>query len=174
MPGDAPQKAVTTVQKIEPHLWLAPPCFQPFAGVAEDGALFRSDDGGKNWKKSKYIDPDSGFTDVAIDPSNPKILYAASLQRRRTWWGYNGGGPGSALGRFSRKAQVSSLLQQTVEAYHQDIGITTDFRFEENVNPLASHATAAADRVADPELPASVVRAVIAYVRLLAPPADVL
>ena len=32
-----------------------------------------------HWKKAKYIDPDTGFTDVAIDPSNPKILYAASL-----------------------------------------------------------------------------------------------
>ncbi len=41
--------------------------------------------------------PIPGFNDVAIDPSNPKILYASSFQRRRTWWGYNGGGPGSAL-----------------------------------------------------------------------------
>ena len=48
-------------------------------------------------EESKYIDPDTGFNDVAIDPSNPKILYASSFQRRRTWWGYNGGGPGSAL-----------------------------------------------------------------------------
>jgi CxxC motif-containing protein (DUF1111 family) len=82
-----------------------------------------------------------------------------------------GGGPGPALGRFGRKAQVSSLLQQVVDAYHQDMGITTDFRADENVNPLASRPTEAADRVADPELPASAVRAVVAYLRLLAPPA---
>lgn len=82
-----------------------------------------------------------------------------------------GGGPGLALGRFGRKAQTSSLLQQTVDAYHQDIGVTTDFRSEENVNPLASRPTEAADRVADPELPASIVRAVVAYLRMLAPPA---
>lgn len=82
-----------------------------------------------------------------------------------------GGGPGPVLGRFSRKAQVSSLLQQTAEAYHQDIGITTDFLPDENVNPQASRATQAADRVADPELPATVVRSVVAYLRLLAPPA---
>jgi photosystem II stability/assembly factor-like uncharacterized protein len=67
-----------------------------FGPNAERG-LFKSSDGGKTWKKPKYIDPDTGFTDVAIDPSNPKILYAASYQRRRTWWGFNGGGPGSAL-----------------------------------------------------------------------------
>jgi CxxC motif-containing protein (DUF1111 family) len=81
------------------------------------------------------------------------------------------GGTAPALGRFGRKAQVSTLLQQTVDAYHQDIGITTDFRPEENVNPLASRPTEAADRVADPEIPASIVRSVVAYLRLLAPPA---
>ena len=67
-----------------------------FGGNPERG-LFKTVDGGKTWKKSKYIDPDTGCTDVAIDPTNPKILYAATLARRRTWWGYNGGGPGSAL-----------------------------------------------------------------------------
>lgn len=82
-----------------------------------------------------------------------------------------GGGTAPQLGRFSRKAQVSSLLQQAVDAYHQDIGITSDFRAEENTNPLASRPTEAADRVADPELPAAAVRSVVNYLRLLAPPA---
>ncbi len=82
-----------------------------------------------------------------------------------------GGGGGLQLGRFSRKAQVSSLLQQTVEAYHQDIGITTDFLPVENVNPQASRATRAADHVADPELPAARVEQVVAYLRMLQPPA---
>src|SRR3990170_3145238 len=70
-----------------------------------------------------------------------------------------GGGPGLHLGRFSRKAQVSSLLQQVVEAYHQDIGVTTDFLPTENVNPLAGPGAEAADRVSDPELPAATVMA---------------
>jgi CxxC motif-containing protein (DUF1111 family) len=82
-----------------------------------------------------------------------------------------GGDGRPQLGRFSRKAQVSSLLLQVVEAYHQDIGITSDFLPVENRNPLASRATEGADRVADPEIPASEVRAVLAYVRTLAPPA---
>ena len=82
-----------------------------------------------------------------------------------------GGGPGPRLGRFSRKAQVSSLIEQTVAAYAEDIGITSDFRPVENFNPLASQATAAADRVADPEIPAADVLAVVAYLRMLAPPA---
>src|SRR5581483_8140543 len=43
------------------------------------------------------IDNDTGCNDVAIDFSNPKVLYASTYSRRRTWWGMNGGGPKSAL-----------------------------------------------------------------------------
>ncbi|MEN8375365.1 MAG: di-heme oxidoredictase family protein [Gemmatimonadota bacterium] len=82
-----------------------------------------------------------------------------------------GGGPGPVLGRFSRKAQVSTLLEQTSAAYHQDMGITSDFIPEENTNPLAGPGPRAADEVPDPEIPASTVNAVIDYIRMLAPPA---
>jgi photosystem II stability/assembly factor-like uncharacterized protein len=67
-----------------------------FKPHAERG-LFKTVDGGRSWTKSKFIDDDSGFIDVAMDPSNSQILIAASYQRRRTAWGFNGGGPGSAL-----------------------------------------------------------------------------
>ena len=66
-------------------------------GPNEERGLYKSIDGGKTWEKSKYIDADTGFIDVAIDPVTPNIIYAASYQRRRTWWGFNGGGPGSGL-----------------------------------------------------------------------------
>jgi CxxC motif-containing protein (DUF1111 family) len=82
-----------------------------------------------------------------------------------------GGGAGVKLGRFGRKAQVSSLLQQVVDAYLQDIGITSDFVPTENRNPLSSVPVEAADRVSDPEIPAAVVQAVVHYIRALAPPA---
>jgi CxxC motif-containing protein (DUF1111 family) len=82
-----------------------------------------------------------------------------------------GAQPGLRVGRFSRKAQVSTIFQQTTEAYHQDMGITTPFLAIENSNPLASRATEISDRVADPELPAATVRAVVGYLRMLAAPA---
>ena len=59
--------------------------------------LFKTIDGGRTWTKSKVIDDDTGFIDVVMDPSNNQVLVAASYQRRRTAWGFNGGGPGSAL-----------------------------------------------------------------------------
>jgi CxxC motif-containing protein (DUF1111 family) len=82
-----------------------------------------------------------------------------------------GGGAGLRVGRFGRKAQVTSLVEQTVEAYHQDMGITSPFRPSENVNAETDPASAAADVVLDPEVPASTVMAVVAYLRMLAPPA---
>ena len=82
-------------------------------------------------------------------------------------------GAGSALriGRFGRKAQTSSILQQTVDAYLQDMGITTDFQPDENRNPMAGLPHDGADVVPDPEVPAGTVFAVVNYLRLLAPPA---
>ena len=66
-------------------------------GPSPERGLYKTIDGGKNWKKAKYIDADTGFTDVAIDPVNPKTVYASSYARRRTWWGFNGGNSNSAL-----------------------------------------------------------------------------
>jgi CxxC motif-containing protein (DUF1111 family) len=82
-----------------------------------------------------------------------------------------GSGATRRIGRFGRKAQVSGLIEQTVEAYHQDIGITSDFIVVENLNPLSSVHGAAVDVTPDPEVPASTVHAVVHYLRALAPPA---
>jgi CxxC motif-containing protein (DUF1111 family) len=82
----------------------------------------------------------------------------------------HGGGPAPQLGRFGRKAQVSSLLQQTVEAYHQDMGVTSQYRPTENLNPLASHVVPGLDIAPDPEVDASQIEDAIQYMRMLAPP----
>ena len=80
-----------------------------------------------------------------------------------------GGGPGPRVGRFGRKAQVSSLLQQTAEAFHQDMGITSSYRPVDNLNPLAPGPNP--DRASDPEVGDGQVDAVVEYLRMLAPPA---
>lgn len=82
-----------------------------------------------------------------------------------------GGGAGQHLGRFGRKAQTSSLAQQVIEAYLQDIGVTSDFTPAENRNPLSTVPVEALDRVTDPEIPASTVLATVHYIRTLAPSA---
>jgi hypothetical protein len=66
-------------------------------GPNPERGIFKTTDGGRTWDKVKFIDEDTGFTDLAMDPSNSSILYAASYQRRRSGCCFNGGGPGSAL-----------------------------------------------------------------------------
>jgi photosystem II stability/assembly factor-like uncharacterized protein/prefoldin subunit 5 len=69
------------------HLW----------GPNAERGLFKTTDGGKSWTHSKFIDENTGFVDVVLDPQNPDTLYAAAYQRRRRGWGFNGGGPESGL-----------------------------------------------------------------------------
>lgn len=82
-----------------------------------------------------------------------------------------GGGSGPRIGRFGRKAQTPTILQQTVEAYHQDMGITSEFRPQENRNPMSPVPAENFDLAADPEVPSATVLAVVHYLRTLAPPA---
>ena len=66
-------------------------------GPNEERGLYVTRDGGSTWTRTLHVDANTGVVDVAMDPSDPNILYAASYQRRRTAFGFNGGGPGSAL-----------------------------------------------------------------------------
>jgi photosystem II stability/assembly factor-like uncharacterized protein len=66
-------------------------------GPGGDRGLYRTLDGGRTWGRTLQVDEDTGVTDVVMDWRDPNILYAASYQRRRSAFGFNGGGPGSAL-----------------------------------------------------------------------------
>src|SRR5882724_9694235 len=66
-------------------------------GPNKERGIYKTTDGGKTWNNIKFIDEDTGFTDLAMDAANSKTLYAASYQRRRTSWAFNGGGPGSGI-----------------------------------------------------------------------------
>lgn len=69
------------------NLWAASP----------DRGLYKTVDGGRSWRLVLKGNDDTGVTEVAMDPSDPETLYAATYQRRRQAFGYVGGGPGSAL-----------------------------------------------------------------------------
>jgi CxxC motif-containing protein (DUF1111 family) len=81
-----------------------------------------------------------------------------------------GGGTTPRAGRFGRKGSVSSLVQQVTEAYHQDMGITSEFRPTENVNPLAPAVAAGVDPATEPEVSEAKVLDLAQYMRMLAPP----
>ncbi|HEY6213607.1 MAG TPA: hypothetical protein VIW45_15045 [Vicinamibacterales bacterium] len=71
------------------HLW----------GPNAERGVFKTADGGRTWTKSLFVDENTGATDIVMDPQNPDVLFAATYQRQRAAWGFNGGGPGSGIYR---------------------------------------------------------------------------
>jgi photosystem II stability/assembly factor-like uncharacterized protein len=66
-------------------------------GPNKERGLYKTTDGGATWKNILFVNEDTGVTDVVMDRKAPDTLYAATYQRRRSLYGYNGGGPGSAI-----------------------------------------------------------------------------
>lgn len=66
-------------------------------GPSKDRGLYKTTDGGKTWTHPLFVNEDTGCSDLAIDLANPDTLYTSAYQRRRTAFGFNGGGPGSGI-----------------------------------------------------------------------------
>jgi photosystem II stability/assembly factor-like uncharacterized protein len=66
-------------------------------GPSTERGVYRTTDGGLSWSKVLYVSDTAGAVDLAVDPSNPRILYAAVWQAQRTPWTMISGGPDSGL-----------------------------------------------------------------------------
>ncbi len=66
-------------------------------GPSKDRGLYKTTDGGKTWTHPLFVNEDTGCSDLVTDLTNPDILYTSAYQRRRTAFGFNGGGPGSGI-----------------------------------------------------------------------------
>ena len=62
-----------------------------------DRGVFKTTDGGKTWKKILYVNEGTGAISLAMDPSDPGVLYAAMWQMSRKHWTFASGGPGSGI-----------------------------------------------------------------------------
>lgn len=69
------------------HLW----------GPNEERGIYKTIDGGKTWRKVLYVNADTGFADLAMDPHDSLILYAAAYEHRRLPYAFSSGGPGSGI-----------------------------------------------------------------------------
>jgi photosystem II stability/assembly factor-like uncharacterized protein len=66
-------------------------------GANQERGIYRSSDGGSTWEQVLYIDENTGASDLSMDMTNPRILYAAFWEHRRVPWQVQSGGPGSGL-----------------------------------------------------------------------------
>ena len=63
----------------------------------DERGVYKSTDGGKSWKKVLFSNANAGAVELVMDPSNSRVLYAATWRVNRTPYSLNSGGEGSAL-----------------------------------------------------------------------------
>ena len=66
-------------------------------GPQPDRGVFRTTDGGKTWQKVLFVNEDTGCSDMAMDPANPRILFVGTWQLEIHTWGRTSGGAGGGL-----------------------------------------------------------------------------
>jgi photosystem II stability/assembly factor-like uncharacterized protein len=66
-------------------------------GAQPERGVFRTSDGGKTWDRVLFVDENTGCSDLAVDPTNPRKLYAGMWQIDIKTWGRESGGTGSGL-----------------------------------------------------------------------------
>ncbi|MCB0846589.1 MAG: glycosyl hydrolase, partial [Bacteroidetes bacterium] len=66
-------------------------------GPSSERGVFKTTDGGKTWRKTLFIDENTGVSSLVADPSNPRILYAGTWEHRRYPWKVESGGRGSSV-----------------------------------------------------------------------------
>jgi len=66
-------------------------------GSSSERGVFKTQDGGRTWKKVLFVDDNTGANEVLFDPTNPQMLYASTYQRQRKSYGGITVGPGSGI-----------------------------------------------------------------------------
>jgi photosystem II stability/assembly factor-like uncharacterized protein len=66
-------------------------------GPQQERGVFRTADGGKTWDRVLFVDENTGCSDIAMDPNNPRILFAGMWPMLIRTWGKWSGGPGGGL-----------------------------------------------------------------------------
>lgn len=66
-------------------------------GPQQERGVYRTTDGGVTWTRVLFVDENTGCSDLAMDPSNPRVLFAGMWQLEIHTWGRTSGGPGGGL-----------------------------------------------------------------------------
>jgi photosystem II stability/assembly factor-like uncharacterized protein len=106
-----------------------------------DRGVFRTRDGGRTWEKVLYVDENTGAVDLVMDASDPNVLYAATYQRLRRTWGFNGGGPGSGIYKTTDGGTTWTKLTNGIPTGDKGrIGLAISRSNPKVLNALIEHA----------------------------------
>ncbi len=89
---------------------------------AERG-IFKTFDGGKTWKNVLFINENTGIIDISASPTNDNILYAASWERERKAWDFDGDGENSAIYKSSDAGSTWTKLTDEKSGFPTGSGV---------------------------------------------------
>ncbi|WP_224491247.1 WD40/YVTN/BNR-like repeat-containing protein [Robertkochia flava] len=93
-------------------------------GPSGDRGIYKSADGGASWQKQLYFHETTGASSLAMDPSNPRILYASMWQHRRYPWVMESGGEHSGLYKSTDSGLTWEQLKEGLPEAMGKSGIT--------------------------------------------------
>jgi photosystem II stability/assembly factor-like uncharacterized protein len=94
-------------------------------GPNETRGVYRTTDGGATWKRVLWVSERAGAVDLALDPTNPRVLFAATWEAVRKPWTLVSGGEGSALYRSTDGGDSwKELTEGLPEGLKGRIGVT--------------------------------------------------
>ncbi len=92
-------------------------------GPNEERGVYKTTDGGATWSRTLWVDADTGVSDLVIDTTNPRILYAATWQHRRRPWVIESGGPGSGVWKSTDGGETWERLTEGLPETLGKVGV---------------------------------------------------
>jgi BNR/Asp-box repeat. len=93
-----PKNSDTVYVAATGHLWDS----------NEERGVYKTTDGGKTWQRALFVDKDTGCADIAIDPQEPNIVYAAMWQFRRKPYFFTSGGRQRSIQEHRRRQDLEA------------------------------------------------------------------
>jgi photosystem II stability/assembly factor-like uncharacterized protein len=122
---DTRQIGAVVIDPHDPNVVYVAALGHQYGPNAQRG-VFKTTDGGKTWSKVLYKDENTGAISLAMDPSDPKTIYAALWQTRRPPWNVYppSNGPGSGLYKSSDGGATWTQLTNGLPARVGRVGLT--------------------------------------------------
>ncbi len=96
----------------------------PVHGASPERGIYKSTDGGATWKRTLFVDDNTGASSLSIDRTNPRILYAATWQHRRYPWKVESGGPGSSIWKSTDGGDTWTRINEGLPKLMGKIGVS--------------------------------------------------
>lgn len=89
----------------------------------QERGIYKTLDGGKTWKKTLFINDETGIIDVVVSPTNFNIQYAAAWQKDRKAWDFKGNGASSGIYKSTDAGNSWSLVSTEMSGFPSNEGV---------------------------------------------------